>query len=180
MDIYYLCYAVRSLHNIIFMYCIVNLVKIFYNRFGLLDHKVHNENLRNITTELYSGLIPTFADRLNDNYYGEPSMYPESFVLSNWLHGQGINCRHLGLVLLHSTCIQWKRVLLTEMVARCLKIQIRKALRDRSLKEISSLLSSLPPRQLVTKILNPYLIYYPAAEKLPSFRYIEEKHSRGK
>ena len=70
-------------------------------------------------------MIPRFAKLLDQQETDKN--YP--VILE--LHSFGINIRHLGHTRFHVTNTYWKTVLLLEIIARVIKNELKKNLRDR-------------------------------------------------
>lgn len=104
-----------------------------FSSFGRLDYAAHHRDVVKAFDLLKCSLIPEAAQELdksaeNDLFLDCDHTNPER-RLSVWLHKRGINVRFMGLLRDSVTSKYWKKRLLLDMVARCLKQRVRRLLR---------------------------------------------------
>jgi len=100
-----------------------------FSKFGASNSHLHNAEVQQATTELYTGLIPSFAKVLDTNWTNNKfSLHGVDFITR--LHENGINVRMLGKVRMHAKSVEVREYLLEEMVARCIKQKLKKKMRS--------------------------------------------------
>lgn len=106
------------------------------------------------TRRLFADVIPSFVRWLRAQKTHDPRAYPSSVSLTSLLHQRGINVRHLGRVYdALEPHEPWAHVALVEMSARCVKTELRQALREAA----TSGDSSSRPADVIVSGLNRYL-----------------------
>jgi len=89
------------------------------------DKEQHNQEIVEATKRLFQEVIPDFADALN-RHHETPVTFEE---LSQMMHKRGINIRHMGRVRKLVTVPHLRSFLLTDLVARVCKNDLRHRLR---------------------------------------------------
>jgi hypothetical protein len=115
----------------------------------------HNEEVRQATMNLYTTVVPSFAqflDGLSDDSFSKIRLTEE-------LHRHGINVRHLGFVRTHATNESVRRKILLECVARSMKSDIQTLLRNKN-RELM-IPSDEPYRKVALQFLNSALARHP-------------------
>lgn len=96
--------------------------------FGKIDAKIHDKNVEEATKYLHNEIIPNFAEKLINNETIGGS-------LTEKIHREGINCRHLGEI--YSKLLKAPKIrvqVLSEIVARSLK-SIFRSLQSKTTEE---------------------------------------------
>eukprot|EP01125_Pyxidicula_operculata_P011059 TRINITY_DN3612_c0_g1_i10.p1 TRINITY_DN3612_c0_g1~~TRINITY_DN3612_c0_g1_i10.p1 ORF type:complete len:1231 (+),score=183.36 TRINITY_DN3612_c0_g1_i10:494-3694(+) len=153
-----------------------------FTNFGKNGSVAHNLEVAEATQYLFDHVIPKFSKRLdamsaqdtsdylsidrNLNPYGyvdydkvrvESQLYENKNLrlqetLIVFLHREGINIRHLGLVRSHVKNPEIRQLILIEMIARLVKNVLRKKWRDQMKKQPSA--SEEPCKKVAVKYLN--------------------------
>eukprot|EP01119_Soliformovum_irregulare_P004567 TRINITY_DN1561_c1_g1_i3.p1 TRINITY_DN1561_c1_g1~~TRINITY_DN1561_c1_g1_i3.p1 ORF type:complete len:907 (+),score=307.61 TRINITY_DN1561_c1_g1_i3:36-2756(+) len=104
-----------------------------FSGFGLANKHQHNQEIRQATHVLETVTIPNYARKLEENY----AKFQEGWTCLEWIefiladvHRSGINFRFLGLLRSHVTCQELRQFLLLEVLARVIKRDIRKEMRN--------------------------------------------------
>jgi len=116
------------------------------------------------SSRLFTDLLPDVAWRMSN----EPELWEHDLISS--IHKEGLCCRHLGFLRSMCTSELAKHILLTEIVARTLKNEIREVLR-KSLRAYKSP-SDEPYKEAIFQFLQPVLSYQTPA---PTYFEISEK-----
>ncbi|KAL6071990.1 lysine (K)-specific demethylase 2Aa isoform X4 [Balamuthia mandrillaris] len=117
---------------------------------------IHNRELREATTFLHQTVIPAFARKLDDRVDVRDEFYVSE------MHRHGINIRHAGVLRSCCTNSYPRKILLSEMVARVLKVMVRSCFRQqieteakqRDLGKASSGTSHVLSRSILVELLN--------------------------
>lgn len=125
-----------------------------YSNFGQHNSKVHNAEVGVATNSLYSKVIPTFIEWMNDNQQ-LICLYPNKFSLTIVMHQFGINMRQLGTIY-DSSNLKWKRCVLVEMVARSIKCIARDRIRSTNVQPHSRP-SEIKDKQIIWRLLNQFV-----------------------
>lgn len=125
-----------------------------FSVWGKINGKIHNQEVVEATKFLYDILIPRFANEVAV-LMGKKGA--NEHRLTEMLHSNGINCRHLGRVRreVPCECEEVRNLLLNEMVARTLTTVLRQLLRLEMMK--MKIASQEPYKQLVLDFLNALL-----------------------
>ena len=91
--------------------------------------KVHDGEVRSASKWMHDEIIPRVAKELPERFAKVVGHTNDFVWLVNQLHQEGINLRHLGRVFKSTEDAAMKKMLLTEMVARALKHQLRAQMR---------------------------------------------------
>ncbi|ELR14246.1 uncharacterized protein ACA1_082190 [Acanthamoeba castellanii str. Neff] len=102
-----------------------------FSKFGEDDHQAHNQEVRNATERLKQDVIRRFADELESNVASSSSWPYPGDTLVQELHRRGINVRGLALLLNHVSHPQLRARLLSELIARAIKWDVRAAMRGK-------------------------------------------------
>lgn len=119
---------------------------------------VHCRELRDATDELLQHTIPRFAATIAElvkRHKLQNGGVLSAFSVTNAVHAQGINVRHIGLLRSHVDDTDTRAVLLVEMCARLVKNDIKFRLRER-MKQTQVPLEQ-PYRRDVVEYLNTVL-----------------------
>ena len=110
----------------------------YAHRFGADSRKDHNAEVKAATEYLHDIVIPQYAASL-DALPEKTSCLVEKMgdFLEEGMHLKGINCRHLGAVRTFVTSTFWRQVLLTEILARTVKNQLKEKMREAMKKVIN-------------------------------------------
>eukprot|EP00947_MAST-08B_sp_MAST-8B-sp1_P005151 g5151.t1 len=123
---------------------------------GASDSAEMNERVRKATRFLLSEKIPQAAESMDDEAAkgddGQLEQVRTGAEISRFLHEQGINARHLGLVYHHCKHAKVRASLLQEMVVRTVKNIMRHAARDTVQRSGRANVTEV--RKLYTVILN--------------------------
>ena len=108
-----------------------------------------------MTKILHNQVIPKCSELFDEMSAGVTPNNVEELNISEILHREGVNCRHMGMIRSHCKSENMKKVLLTEMIARSAKVHIQEALRQemRRLK----LCEEEPYKELVVREFNKIL-----------------------
>ncbi len=93
---------------------------------------VSKKEIVNATVRLYKVIIPKFAKDFDETQSLANGSTDHNQLIES-LHRAGINIRHLGFVLLKTTTQVARSIILTEMVARVIKNEIKNAFREQSM-----------------------------------------------
>lgn len=89
------------------------------------------------TIRLYKSIVPQFAKNFDDAHITSQDSISHVIIdhsqLTENLHRAGINIRHLGFVLQNTRTQAARSIILTEMVARVIKNECKRAFRDQSM-----------------------------------------------
>jgi Clustered mitochondria/Translation initiation factor eIF3 subunit 135 len=99
-----------------------------FTGFGRINAEQHNAPVRTATHRLIHQVIPAFAEELNSSRV----LVGNGRALCDAMHRNGINMRYLGILRLHVSNVtnRLPSLLLTEMVVRCCKVELRRRMRD--------------------------------------------------
>ena len=123
-----------------------------FTRWGHIDRRVHNSEVRDATHTLLETVIPTYAKKLNSSSHMIDKIRPH---LAAEFHSAGIGIRHMGLVRAHCSNPAIRSMLLLEMIVRTTKEDINRQLRHRM--EAARLPVQLPYVEVVLHYLNVML-----------------------
>ena len=83
-----------------------------------------------VASTLYEKRLPRLASLLDDLAV----MHLDSYSFTEWLHVNGVNCRHIGILLSLCTTTSVRQLLLSEALSRCMKSILNSALRQHTRK----------------------------------------------
>jgi len=83
-----------------------------------------------VASTLYEKRLPRLASLLDDLAV----MHLDSYSFTEWLHVNGVNCRHIGILLSLCTTASVRQLLLSEALSRCMKSILNSALRQHTRK----------------------------------------------
>ena len=83
-----------------------------------------------IASTLYEKRLPRLAALLDDLAV----IHVDSYSFTEWLHANGINCRHIGILLSLCTTTSVRQLLLSEALSRCMKSILNSSLRQHTRK----------------------------------------------
>lgn len=117
------------------------------------DEYEHNQDIREASQHLKTTLIPKFAKDLNKLLQDARDQGRlEEFRLTETIHTVGINCRYMGLLRYQIDDLEFKEIILAEMLARVIKNNIRFKLRE-MMKQVKLPIEE-PYRRLLIDYLN--------------------------
>jgi len=83
-----------------------------------------------MASALYEKQLPKLASLLDDLAV----IHMDSYSFTEWLHANGVNCRHMGILLSLCTTISVRQLLLSEALSRCAKSILNSTLRQQARK----------------------------------------------
>nr|BAJ94575.1 predicted protein [Hordeum vulgare subsp. vulgare] len=130
-----------------------------FTGFSPLNKVQDKREIEEATALLRSQIIPKFGMWLDSQDHSSiganPRDYPNKFRISEKAHQWGINMRQLGILYDKTTSIEWKNIILIEMIARFIKNKIR--YKFRTVLQKNQLYSEEPYRHIIIQDFNAYL-----------------------
>eukprot|EP01118_Nematostelium_gracile_P006177 TRINITY_DN1987_c0_g1_i1.p1 TRINITY_DN1987_c0_g1~~TRINITY_DN1987_c0_g1_i1.p1 ORF type:complete len:887 (+),score=181.40 TRINITY_DN1987_c0_g1_i1:68-2728(+) len=118
------------------------------------SHTTENQEVIQATNHLLKVLLPKFVrgELMSQMEEARQQGILEDFRLTEAIHRNGINCRYLGLVRKHTKDIEFKSIILVEIIARVFKNNLKQKLRNK-MKILRKPVEE-PYRRLVVNYLN--------------------------
>jgi hypothetical protein len=117
------------------------------------DSENNDIEIAAITSYLHEKIIPKFAKKWSKDIKQKKSIFEHN--LTGLLHKKGIKMRHLGHIRYYAKNDTLKKILMNEMVARVIKIDIKIDMRDQMKK--TGISSVEPYKDVVLKYFNMIL-----------------------